>query len=67
MIPDQYPNYYNVLEIYSVCFDSLDIKMCFSYPSSIVITRDYCIRFQAINSQSAKFLNIHLDMEWVDL
>ena len=40
MIPDQYPNYYK--EIYTGNFDSLDIMILFSYPSSIVITRDYC-------------------------
>ena len=43
MIPDQYPNYYKVLEIYTGYFNSLDIMIRFSYPSSIVITRDYCI------------------------
>ena len=43
MIPDQYPNYYKVLEIYTAYFDSLDIMILFSYPSSIVITRDYCM------------------------
>ena len=26
MIPDQYPNYYKVLEIYTGCFDSVDIS-----------------------------------------
>ena len=41
MIPDQYPNYHKVLEIYPGYFDSLDIIL-FSYPSSIIITRDYC-------------------------
>ena len=43
MIPDQYPNYYKALEIYSGYFDSLDIMILFSYPSSIVITTEYCI------------------------
>ena len=43
MILDQYPNYYKVLEIYTGYFDSLDIMILFSYPSSIVIRRDYCI------------------------
>ena len=43
MIPDQYPNYYKVLGIYTGYFDSLDIMIHFSYPSSIVIMRDYCI------------------------
>ena len=45
MISDQYPifMYYKVLEIYIEYFDSLDIMVLFSYPSSIVITRDYCI------------------------
>ena len=37
---DQYPNYYKVLEIYTGYFDSLDIMILFSYPSSIVIMRD---------------------------
>ena len=41
-MPDQYPNYYKALEIYTEYFDSLDIKILFSYPSSIVIARDYC-------------------------
>ena len=43
MIPDQYPNYYKALEIYTGYFDSLDIIILFSYPSSIVISRDYYI------------------------
>ena len=42
MIPDQYINFYKVLEIYTGYFDSLDIVILFSYPSSIVIMRDYC-------------------------
>ena len=43
MIPDQYPNYYIELEIYTGYFDSLDIMILFFFnPSSIVITRDYC-------------------------
>ena len=42
-IPDQYPNDYTALEIYTGYFDSLDNMILFSYPSSIVITRDYCI------------------------
>ena len=42
MIPDQYPNYCKALEIYTGYFDSLDNMILFSYPSSIVITRDYC-------------------------
>ena len=46
MIPDQYPNYYKVLESYTGCFDSLNIMILFSYPSSIVITRDYCMSFR---------------------
>ena len=29
MIPDQYPNYYKVLEIYTGYFDSLDIMILF--------------------------------------
>ena len=36
MIPDQYPNYYKALEIYTGYFDGLDIMILFSYPSSIV-------------------------------
>ena len=43
MIPDEYPNYYKVLEIYTGYFDSLVIMILFSYPSSIAIKRDYCI------------------------
>ena len=42
MIPDQYPNYYKALEIYTGYFNSLDIMILFSYPSSVVIMRDYC-------------------------
>ena len=42
VIPDQYPNYYKALEIYTGYFDSLDIMILFSYPSGIVVTRDYC-------------------------
>ena len=42
MIPDQYANYYKVSEIYTGYFDSLDIMILFSYPSSIIITGDYC-------------------------
>ena len=42
MIPDQYPNYYKTLEIYTGYFDSLDNVILLSYPSSIVIMRDYC-------------------------
>ena len=45
MIPDQYPNYYKALEIYTGYFDSLDIMILFSYPSGIVITKDYCTYF----------------------
>ena len=45
MIHDQYTNYYKVLEIYPGYFDSLDIVILFSYPSSIVVTRDYCSLF----------------------
>ena len=41
-IPDQYPNYYKALEIYTGYFDSLDNMILFSYPSSILVTRDYC-------------------------
>ena len=44
MIPDQYPVYHNAVEIYNRYFDNLDIMILFSYPSSIVITRDYCIK-----------------------
>ena len=43
MMPDQYPNYCKPLEIYTGYFDSLDIRILFPYPSSIVIARDYCI------------------------
>ena len=43
VIPDPYPNYYKALEIYTGYFDSLDIMILFSYPSSIVITGDYCV------------------------
>ena len=43
MILDQYSNYYKALEIYTGYFNSLDIMIVFSYPSSIVITRAYCI------------------------
>ena len=42
MILDQYSNYYKALQIYTGHFDSLDIMILFSYPSSTVITRDYC-------------------------
>ena len=42
MIPDQYRNYYKVLEIYTGDFDSLDIIL-FSHPNSIIITKHYCI------------------------
>ena len=41
-IPDQYPKYYKALESCTGYFDSLDIMILLSYPSSIVITRDYC-------------------------
>ena len=41
-ISDQYPNCYKAVEVYNGYFDSLDIMILFSYPSSIVITRDYC-------------------------
>ena len=43
MMPDQYPNYYKALQIYSGYFDSLDNMILLPYPSSIAITRDYCI------------------------
>ena len=43
MIPDQHPNYYKALEIYTGYFENLDIMILSSYPSSIIITRDYCI------------------------
>ena len=49
MIPDQYPNYDKSLEIYTGYFDSLDIMILFSYPSSIVITRDYCTSLVTYN------------------
>ena len=32
-IPDQYPNNYKALEIYTGYIDSLDIMILFSYPS----------------------------------
>ena len=37
MLPDQYPNYMygKTLEIYAGYFDSLNIMILFSYPSSI--------------------------------
>ena len=57
MIRDQYPNCYKVLEIYTGYFDSLDIMILFSYPSSIVITRDYCICFCA----NCKALKTHIN------
>ena len=40
-IPDQYPNNYKPLEIYTEYIDSLDIMILFSYPSSIIIARGY--------------------------
>ena len=40
MISDQYPNYYKAVEVYTGYFDSLDMVILCSYPSSIVITRD---------------------------
>ena len=44
MIPGQYPNYYKALEIYTGYFHSLDTSnILLPYPSSIVITRDYCM------------------------
>ena len=33
-------NCYKALEIYTGYFDSLDIMILFSYPSSVIITRD---------------------------
>ena len=39
---DQYPSYYKALEMYTGYFNSLDIMIFLSYPSSIVTTRDYC-------------------------
>ena len=42
MIPDQYPNYYKALEIHTGYFDSLNNMILLSYPTSIVIKRDYC-------------------------
>ena len=46
MIPDQYPNFYKALEIYTGYFNSLDDTILFSYPSGNIITRDYCICLQ---------------------
>ena len=43
MIPDQCPKYYKALEICTGYFNSLDIRILVSYPSSIVIMRDYCV------------------------
>ena len=40
MIPDQYPKYYKASEIYTGYFDGMDNMILFSYPSSIIITRD---------------------------
>ena len=42
MIPDQHPNYYKALQIYTGYFNSLDIMILFSLPNSIVIRGDYC-------------------------
>ena len=41
MMPNQYPKYYKAFEIHTGYFDSLDIMILLSYPSSIVIMRDY--------------------------
>ena len=41
-ISDQYTNYYKDFEIYAGYINTLDIMILFSYPSSIVIMRDYC-------------------------
>ena len=54
MIPDQYPNYYKALDIHTGYFDSLDIMILFSYPSSIVIMRDYYIDVIIIDKSSFK-------------
>ena len=43
MISAQYPNYCKAEEVDTGYFDSLDILILFSYLSSIVIMRDYCI------------------------
>ena len=57
MIPDQYPNYYKALEIYTEYFDP-DIMILFPYPSSIVITSDYCIcNMHALNLLSSLSFN----------
>ena len=56
MIPDQYPNYYKALEIYTGYLNSLDIMIFLSYPSSIVITRDYCT-FNSYSRSSASLNN----------
>ena len=55
MIPDQYPNYYKALEIYTGYFDSLDIIL-FSYPSSIVIMRGFgiLVSFAPLVTESRK-------------
>ena len=42
-IPDQYCNDYKALQIYTGYFDSLGIMILSSYPSSIIVTRDYCL------------------------
>ena len=56
MIPDQYPNNYKTLEIYTGYFDSLDIMILFSYPSSIVIMRDYSILFHSRIQENVIFV-----------
>ena len=56
MIPDQYPNYYKALEIYTGYFNSLDNMILLSYPSSIVIMRDYCINTLVFHMRNARLL-----------
>ena len=58
MISDQYPNYYKALEIFTGYFDSLDIMILFSYPSCIIITRDYCIWSQSVALVHTFFLSL---------
>ena len=40
-ISDQYTNYYKAFEIYAGYINTLEFMILFSYPSSIVIMRDY--------------------------
>ena len=42
MIPDQYPNYYKALEIYTGYFNSLDIMILLKKSLQYRLMRDYC-------------------------